>query len=1366
MTMTIRTETQAENSSGVFSRSFAINWEVVVFIAIFALAVFTRFYELGDRVMSHDESLHTRFSYNLYHDGDFQHSPLMHGPILFHAVALMYTLFGDNDFTARIYTAVLSVMLVMSPLLFRRWLGRWGTILASIMMLISPLLMYYGRYIREDMPNIISAVLMIWSIMMYLSGPENQQRKAHWLYILAASMLWCLGSKETAFIYIAIFGVFLFLYFVARLIQHFANTPGKPLFYTGMIGMLLGGVMALGMYIVFDMVPFDLLRATETTAFSLLAAGDKQNFYLWTAIVVGSVVLTLLGTLFWVYRSDTSQIKWGQVAAILAIALVVCLGFVVMEELSHTGDPAETTELIRWYPMIGLWLVSIVGFIFLFITRRKDNEWDDDNNKDKYGRGFWGTMDLFPEFDLIIVIGTLILPWSTAIFPYLMKGTEGDFANIARNLPDFVARFIGTYVPTIATGGVELTEAQLAQIGEFWLSFIAFVPLFALMVAIGLMWNWKRWLIASVIFHGLFAFFFTTVFTNVAGLGTGWVYSLGYWLEQQGVRRGSQPQYYYLLLIMPFYEFLPVIGGVLAMFTGTSIFWWQNKKATDVQRELGTLTQLAMVWRNDTPEIEAEAITEEGELAEDFSLREEIRKAKAQPPNDVGDTPLLAQAYDDANRRLRRYNVTVDSVVNDPQQHWRRLETLPFLLFFSWIAVLNLVGYSLAGEKMPWLGTHLTFPLIFLASWFFGRIFDRIDWDTFFRRGWAVQTALVVLIIGLFRSIYPLLTFDSRPFMGLSQAQLQATYGWIGAVVVTGIALTVVLYYADTVGWRHIRRVLAVAFFVILAGITFRSAWMASFINHDYANEFLVYAHSAPGVKWVLEDIRELSERITDGNDLRIAYDNEVSWPYSWYFRDFDSVTYVGENPTVQNLEDAVVIVVGANNRSKVEPIVEDRYVRFDHMRMWWPMQDYFNLTPGRIYNTFDLSSANTQAAQIRQGIFDIWWNRDYTVYGAALERDFTLENWPVNDRMHFYVRKDFAAQIWEYGIGEGGVSNPLNEIEENQCTSNWQALGAVAAYTAPSVLNHPIGVALADDGTLYVAEEFGHRVSMFNNLGAYLGSFGTEGSSSENAIAFNRPNSIKIGADGNLYIADTWNYRIQVLSPSQEFITAFGQGYTGGFESVREPVDGFWGPRDVAVSNDGLIYVADTGNKRVRAYRIIDGAAVHQFDVGEGGSALGQLDEPSGLVVHPVDGRLFVADTWNRRISVFTAEGVFLDAYRVRGWYEELGNRPYLAIDVERDLLYVTDPDSGRVLVYTTGGDCVGSFGQSAGTEATMGQFGIASGVAVDSEGYVYVADSELGRVLKFEPFPPTASVGTVIEPQSDPIAVDDAESTEEASE
>ena len=84
------------------TRVFPFNWETIIYIVILILAIFTRFYLLGDRVMSHDESLHTKFSWDLYSNGVFQHTPLMHGPILFHMTALNYFLFGDNDFTTRI----------------------------------------------------------------------------------------------------------------------------------------------------------------------------------------------------------------------------------------------------------------------------------------------------------------------------------------------------------------------------------------------------------------------------------------------------------------------------------------------------------------------------------------------------------------------------------------------------------------------------------------------------------------------------------------------------------------------------------------------------------------------------------------------------------------------------------------------------------------------------------------------------------------------------------------------------------------------------------------------------------------------------------------------------------------------------------------------------------------------------------------------------------------------------------------------------------------------------------------------------------------------------------------------------------------
>ena len=111
------------------------------------------------------------------------------------------------------------------------------------------------------------------------------------------------------------------------------------------------------------------------------------------------------------------------------------------------------------------------------------------------------------------------------------------------------------------------------------------------------------------------------------------------------------------------------------------------------------------------------------------------------------------------------------------------------------------------------------------------------------------------------------------------------------------------------------------------------------------------------------------------------------------------------------------------------------------------------------------------------------------------------------------------------------------------------------------------------------------------------------------------------------------------------------------------------------------------------------------------------------------------------------------------------------LAVDAARDYLYVTDPDAGRVLVYTTAGDCVGSFGQSSqeGVDAT--QFRTTAGIALDASGNVYVADAGTGRVLRFAPFPkPEPSQESLNPPaQNDGAGADNGavivnESTEES--
>ena len=1213
-------------------------WEIIIYIVIFLLAIFTRFYALGDRVMSHDESLHTRYSWNLFANGDFQHTPLMHGPVLFHTTAFFYSMFGDNDFSARIYTALLGIAIVMFPLLFRRWIGPWPAMIASALLLISPLMMYYNRYIRHDTPSIFFGLIMAYAIFMYLDGPAGQRRRAHWLALLSLGMIFNLGSKETAFIYIAIFGSALTLYWVVRLLQYFRGVPGKTAYYASSIAFLMAGVACLAMVIVLSIIPPETAAAAAEVAGGWFGSFDSRTFIIWTLLVVGTLLAVLLGTMLWAFRGSAAMIGWREILTLLLAITLIALVFIVIEEASHL-PPRASAEVaaptvpgqdgvaleagINQTPIILWWIVCalIVGAVLV-----------------SWRLGWWRTLHRFAELDVLIVMGTLILPWLT---PFITKAT-----------------------------GVSAVDYSPEGIGR---ALLTLLPGMAVSAAVGLVWNWRRWLLCVVVFHAIFAFFFTTMFTNINGLATGMIGSLGYWLEQQGVRRGSQPQYYYLILIMPFYEFLPVIGSGLAMLTGLTGFW---------------------------------------------RFRRARLEARAQ-----GEAAL--EADDEIYEKPKRDKIRPDS------PEWLRAPS--FMLFMAWLGVFNLIFYTLAGEKMPWLGTHLTLPLIFLTAWYFGGVIGRIDWARFRAGGWLYLLLFPLLFYGLFQVISPFLFTPGGPFQGLQQPQLAASGQWLAVVAVTGLAILGLFQVADRTGGLHLRRMFGVVALLVLSLLTTRSALMASFINYDLATEYLVYAHGAPAIKWVLDDIEELSLRTTGGMDLSFSYDNETSWPYSWYFRNFPRAQFFGSSPSRPVIDNSTVVVVGNANRAAVEPLLEDRFFHFEYIRLWWPMQDYYNLTPTRVTGLFDFSAENPRAAQLRRGLFDIWWSRDYTTYGQAVGRNFNVTQWPLADRMHVYVRKDVAAQVWDLGVGDGLVSNPLDEMEVNVCTQNWLALSAAEVIGGPGVgpgqFSRPMGVAVDAEGRLYVADEVNSRISIFGPDGAFERSIGQD-----DGINFTRPNGIAVASDGQIVVADTWNFQVQSLSPDGTFELAWGERGEFGMAAQPEPFTAFWGPRAVVVGPDNRVYVADTGNKRVRVYTE---TGQYVRDIGSGGGGPGQLDEPVGLALHP-DGRLFVADTWNRRVSVFdSATGAFLYTFVVRGWYEELGNRPYVAVDGARDRVYVTDPDAGRVLVYDTLGNCLGSFGQASRENPGPGQFTTVGGIAVDAGGNVYIADAGSGRVLIFAPPP-----------------------------
>src|SRR5512144_717243 len=117
----------------LFASVPSITYEVLIFAVILLLAFVSRFYNLGVRVMSHDESLHTYFSWLLYKGDGYQHNPMMHGPLQFHLIALSYFLFGPSDFTARIPAALFNIATIAMCWKWRRYLGKAGGLVAALL---------------------------------------------------------------------------------------------------------------------------------------------------------------------------------------------------------------------------------------------------------------------------------------------------------------------------------------------------------------------------------------------------------------------------------------------------------------------------------------------------------------------------------------------------------------------------------------------------------------------------------------------------------------------------------------------------------------------------------------------------------------------------------------------------------------------------------------------------------------------------------------------------------------------------------------------------------------------------------------------------------------------------------------------------------------------------------------------------------------------------------------------------------------------------------------------------------------------------------------------------------------------------------
>lgn len=290
--------------------------------------------------------------------------------------------------------------------------------------------------------------------------------------------------------------------------------------------------------------------------------------------------------------------------------------------------------------------------------------------------------------------------------------------------------------------------------------------------------------------------------------------------------------------------------------------------------------------------------------------------------------------------------------------------------------------------------------------------------------------------------------------------------------------------------------------------------------------------------------------------------------------------------------------------------------------------------------------------------------------------------------------------------FGEGGTGIPGISGPAQMPTYSFSMYG----------VTRPLGVAVSTSGDrIYVTESDGPRVvHVYDRDGKQVG---TLEPSKSKALAHV---PVYVAVDpltDDVYVSDRVAAKIYVYRADGT--------YKGVFRPNLSNLGGAWQPLGLAFDANGVLYVTDASAPANRVLSFTRGGKLlHRF-----GTSL-QYAFPNGIAVDR-DGNVYVADSNNGRVVVLDKSGGFVTAISSGSAAQRLGLPRGLAI--EGDRLYVVDTTDQSVQVFQIqdGGSAppknIGSFGEEGSLE---GGFEYPNGVAVDTQGRVYVTDRENGRV------------------------------------
>jgi len=328
-----------------------------------------------------------------------------------------------------------------------------------------------------------------------------------------------------------------------------------------------------------------------------------------------------------------------------------------------------------------------------------------------------------------------------------------------------------------------------------------------------------------------------------------------------------------------------------------------------------------------------------------------------------------------------------------------------------------------------------------------------------------------------------------------------------------------------------------------------------------------------------------------------------------------------------------------------------------------------------------------------------------------------------------------------------GGVDGASSDLSLELLAGDIHGPGSVDGTGAAAYFNDPTGVVADGAGNVYVADAGNHTLRKVTPAGVVTTLAGTAGmpDSADGvgaAARFNTPIGIAIDSAGNLYVADTVNHTLRKITPAGVVTTLAGVAQVSGSADGTGPSARFYLPAHVAVDGAGNLYVTEFGNSTIRKVTTAGVVTTLAGTAGMLGSADGtgptaRFHTPSGIAIDSA-GNLYVADQGNGTLRKVTPAGVVTTLAGTAGAFGNADGTGSTArftgpADVAIDgagKLYVVDVLSSILRTVTPSGTVAtlaGSVpvsGSADGTGSTA-RFNFPLGVAVDSAGTVYVADT-----------------------------------------